>query len=188
MKKSKAYSILLWEFIKFGCFTFGGGLSIVSQMQRVFVEEKKIISNEELIDMTSIARSLPGAMIANCAMLFGYRMAGILGGFLCIFGMSLAPFAILSAVTMFYTAFIDNIWISAAMVGVRASVVPIILCATLGMTKGAFKYPPCIAVGALSLALYLIFNLNCIYLVLIGAALGIVISEYNEKKHGGDNK
>ena len=31
---------------------------------------------EELLDLTSVARSLPGAMIANVAMLYGYRCLG----------------------------------------------------------------------------------------------------------------
>lgn len=182
MKKASSLLRLFLTFLKLGCFTFGGGWSIVAQMQRIYVEEKKLMTEEELLDLTSLARSLPGTMIGNVAMLFGYRMHGVIGGFLCIFGMILPPMLILSVIALFYTAFRDNEWIAAAMGGIRAAVVPIILSAAVGMVKGAFKYSPCIIVTLLTLALYLFFDVNAVYLVLIGAAAGILISEIYERR------
>ena len=34
---------------------------------------------KEILDLTAIAQSTPGAMAVNAAILIGYRMAGILG-------------------------------------------------------------------------------------------------------------
>lgn len=188
MKKARELLNLFLIFCKLGCFTFGGGWSIVAQMQRIFVEEKKTITEEELLDLSSVGRSLPGVMIGNVAMLYGYRCYGVLGGFVCVFGLMLPPMILLSAITLFYTTFRDNLWIAAAMNGVRSAVVPIIISAAFGMVKGAFKYPPCVVVMLVTLALYLLFDLNCIYLVLIGAVCGILISEYYERRRGGEAK
>ena len=176
--------MLFWEFFKFGCFTFGGGMSIISQMQNVFVKKRGLITDEELLDITSVARSIPGAMVANSAMMFGYRIGGVTGGLICAFSMSLMPLIILTAVTFFYTEFIGNELIASAMMGVRAAVVPIIVSAAVGMVRGAFRYAPCILVSLLSLSLYLLFDLSCVYLVIIGAVLGIVICEAYERKGG----
>ena len=66
-------------FFKFGCFTFGGGWSIVAQIQKEYVEKKHWITDEELLDFTSVGRSLPGLMIGNTSVLFGYHAAGIPG-------------------------------------------------------------------------------------------------------------
>lgn len=181
MKSSAGIFRLFLDFLKLGCFTFGGGFSIVAQMQRLYVDQRKVITEEELLDLTSVARSLPGTMITNTAMLFGYRVGGVLGGFACITGMVLAPLMILCVITAFYTAFRDNPWIAAAMQGIRAAVVPIILTAAVGTVKSAFKYPPCILVMLLTLGLYLLWNVNCVYLILIGAVCGILISEYYER-------
>ena len=79
--KAKKYGILLLEFIRFGCFTFGGGWSIIAQMRQLYVEKKHVITDEELLDLTSIAKSLPGSMIANVAMLYGYRAGGLIAFF-----------------------------------------------------------------------------------------------------------
>lgn len=185
MRRSAVILRLFLDFLKLGCFTFGGGLSIVAQMQQLYVEQRHTITDEELLDLTSVARSLPGTMITNTAMFFGYRVAGVPGGFACVIGMILPPLTILSIITVFYSAFRDNPWVSAAMTGVRAAVVPIILSAAVGMVKSAFKFPPCILVMLLTLVLYLGWNVSCVYLILIGGICGILISEYYERK-GGD--
>lgn len=188
MNRAKDALKLFLVFCKLGCFTFGGGWGIVAQMQKIFVEEKKVITEEELLDLTSVARSLPGAMVCNVAMLYGYRCMGVIGGFVCVFGLMLPPLILLSAITLFYTSFRDNVWVSAAMDGVRSAVVPIIISAAIGMVKGAFRYPPCVVVMLITLALYLMFDLSCVYLVLIGAVCGILISEYYERRRGGEAK
>ena len=75
MRRWKDIAVLFVQFMKFGCFTFGGGWSIVAQMQQLYVEQRHTITNEELLDLTSVGRSLPGTMIGNVAMLYGWREA-----------------------------------------------------------------------------------------------------------------
>ena len=77
MNNLKKAAVLFGQFFQFGCFTFGGGWSIVAQMQKLYVEKEKTITSQELLDITSVGRSLPGTMIGNVAMLYGYRAAGI---------------------------------------------------------------------------------------------------------------
>ena len=149
MKRARQVLGLFFQFMKFGLFTFGGGWSIVAQMQKLYVEQEKVITSEELLDLTSVGRSLPGTMIGNVAVLYGYRVAGVAGG-------------------------------------IRAVVVPIMISAVLGMVGSAFRYPPCYAVMLLVIALYLFFNVNCVYLVVIGAVCGLLIAEFYERK--GDKK
>ena len=181
MKRYQKLWRLFWDFMKFGCFTFGGGWSIIAQMQQLYVEQRKEISADDLLDFTSVARSLPGTMIGNVAMLYGYRTAGILGGFVAVFGLIIPPMTILTLVTFAYTMIRDNAWVEAAMIGVRAAVVPIIFSAVLGMLKSAFRYIPCYAVALLALILYLL-GVNSVWLVILGGFLGFGISEIAERK------
>ena len=104
MKRWKMLTGLLRDFMKFGLFTFGGGWSIVAQMQKRYVEQQGLLTQEELLDLTSVGRSLPGTMIGNVAMLFGYRMAGFWGGVACVVGMVTPPMAVLTVITLFYSA------------------------------------------------------------------------------------
>lgn len=182
MKRWRTVRDLFLDFMKFGLFTFGGGWSIVAQMQSRYVEEKKILTQEELLDLTSVGRSLPGTMVGNVAMLFGYRVAGFWGGLACVIGMVIPPMAVLTLITLFYTAVRHNPWVMAAMTGVRCAVVPIMASALVGMVKGAFRWRPCVAVAAVSFGLYLFLNVNCVWLVVIGAVCGLILSKYMEGK------
>ena len=170
------------EFAKFGCFTFGGGWSIIAQMQQMYVEKRKEITSQELLDLTSVAKSLPGTMIANVAMLYGYRAGGLWGDLAAVFGMILPPLAVIVAISYFYAAFRANLWVSAAMEGMQAAVVPIIFSAAINLVKGSMPYPPCVLLLLISVAAYLFTDLNPILLVILGVVLGLVIGSYYERR------
>ena len=172
---------LYLQFLKFGSFTFGGGWSIVAQMKALYVDQEKSLTDEELLDLTSIGRSLPVTMIGNIAMFYGHRIAGFWGGVACVIGMITVPMLVLIAITSFYTAFQHNTWVASAMRGVRAAVAPVILSALMGMIKSAFKLPPCILVAALMFALFFFAKISAVWLVVIGAVLGLIICEYYER-------
>ena len=178
MKNAGGALRLFVQFLKFGCFTFGGGLNIVAQMQRLYVDEEKKITNVELLDLTGVARSLPGLFVGNVAFLYGYRDSGYPGAFAAIFGMVIPPVIVLSFITYFYTEFHSQATVMSAMTGVRAAVVPIMASAILGLVRGAFPMRICYAVAAAALGLYLFLHVNCVWLVAGGAAAGLIISRF----------
>ena len=176
---------LFWHFFKVGFYTFGGGWSIVAQMQKEYVEKRHWITAEELLDITSVGRSLPGLMIGNVSYLFGYHMAGFPGALACLLGISLPPLIILTIVTWCYTQVAGNIYVMRAMTGVRAAVVPIIASAAMGLRKGALAEKSGYFIMLLGLGLYLLLGLNCILIVLLGALIGYVLSTRRERRKGG---
>ena len=182
MNKEKLKKI--WEvftyFFHISWFTFGGGWSIVAQMQKDYVEKKQELTDEELLDIVSVGRSLPGTMIGNVAYLFGYRQAGILGGVLSVVGMVLPPMIILSVLTYCYVLFQENIWVAKMLGGVRAAVVPIILSAAIKLCKGAFPEKICYALCIGGCVLNLVFGVNCVLVILLGVAAGLIIGKWKE--------
>lgn len=182
MRKPKEYLGLALDFAKFGCFTFGGGWSIISQMQQKYVEKEKTITAEELLDITSVGRSLPGTMIGNVAMLYGYRVGGFLGGAVCVFGMILPPMAILIAISYGYAAFRDNYWVAAGMEGVQAAVVPIIVSAALGLVKGSVKNWFGLVMLLSAVAMYLLLDVSVVFLVVFGIVGGLIYGEIKSRR------
>lgn len=182
MNKEKLKKI--WEvftyFFHISWFTFGGGWSIVAQMQKDYVEKKQELTDEELLDIVSVGRSLPGTMIGNVAYLFGYRQAGILGGVLSVVGMVLPPMIILSVLTYCYVLFQENIWVAKMLSGVRAAVVPIILSAAIKLCKGAFPEKICYALCIGGCVLNLVFGVNCVLVILLGVAAGLIMGKWKE--------
>ena len=182
MRKEKR--IKVWEvfsyFFHISWFTFGGGWSIVAQMQKDYVDGKKELTTEELLDIVSVGRSLPGTMIGNVAFLFGYRQAGLLGGLLAVAGMVLPPMLILSVLTFCYTAFKDTVWVAKMLTGVRAAVVPIILAAALKLRDGAFPEKICYVLCIVGCILNAVFGINCVLVILLGVAAGLIMGRFRE--------
>ncbi|NLB81219.1 MAG: chromate transporter [Clostridiaceae bacterium] len=114
-------------------FTFGGGYVIVPLMKKKFVEDLKWIDEKEMLDLVAIAQSSPGAIAVNTSILIGYKTAGALGAFFTVLGTITPPFVILSVISLFYTAFRDNIIISALLKGMQAGVAAVIADAVMSM-------------------------------------------------------
>ena len=160
---------------KIGLFTFGGGWSIVAQLQREFVDKRGWISKEDLLDIVSVGRSFPGIMVINIAVMFGYHVGGVPLGVIAAVGVAAPSVAVLSVVTVFYEQFRRNIYIARAMGGVRAAVVPIILSAAAGLRSIAIqeKVQYGIVLGGFLICLFL--PINNILVVLLGAAAGLML-------------
>lgn len=180
-EKLKKSFYCFWSLVKIGTFTFGGGWSIITQLQNEFVEKRAWITQEELLDITSIGRSLPGIMIINIAVIFGYRIAGPICAVFCAVGIALPSVIVISIITIFYNAFISNPYISRAMAGVRGAVIPIILSAAVRLKKSALtdKIQYLIAAGAFLICLFT--SLNNILIVLLGAAAGLILKGVKDR-------
>ena len=102
------YKKLFFSTFKLSACTFGGGFVIIPLMRKKFVEELGWIDEDEMLDLTAIAQSSPGAIAVNASILVGYHVAGFPGAMLTVLGTVLPPLIIISIISMFYQAFRDN--------------------------------------------------------------------------------
>lgn len=185
-EKLKKGCMLFLFFLKIGCFTFGGGWSILAQMEREFVNERQWITKEELLDLVAVGKSLPGIMITNISMLFGYQTGGWFGGFCAVLGIACPAVLILSAVTYGYAYLKANVWCQCALMGIRSAVVPIIGSAAFSLGKETFRTPRGVIICTAALLLSIFTDISNILLVLIGAAAALLIP--SEKTKGEREK
>ena len=184
MKKTKWKTIwsLYFYFFRISWFTLGGGWSIIAQMQKDFVDREQVLTADELLDIVSVGRSVPGTMIGNVAYLFGHRQAGLPGALAALAGMVTPPMLILSVLTLGYSRFKDNVYVAKMLCGVRAAVVPIILAAVLKLSKGNLNTLLAVGVCLLACALSLFWNVNCALIILLGGAIGLIVGHRKEAK------
>ena len=110
MKKDLAfYRKLFTSTFYLSAFTFGGGYVIIPLMRKKFVEQFHWIEEEEMLDLTAIAQSAPGAIAVNASILIGYRLAGFVGAMVTVAGTVLPPLIILSVISLAYTAFQNSL-------------------------------------------------------------------------------
>ncbi|MDO4556334.1 MAG: chromate transporter [Lachnospiraceae bacterium] len=166
--------MLFCFFAKIGCFTFGGGWSILAQMEQEFIEKQKLITKEELLDIVSIGKSVPGIMITNISTIFGYQIAGWFGAVCSMVGIALPAVVILSIITLGYSVLKDNLWVASALRGIRAAVVPIILSATFSLGKSALKGKLCWIICITAAGLCYFTTLNNIVIIVIGIGFALI--------------
>ena len=123
MKKDfKFFWTLFVSTFTLSAFTFGGGYVIVPLMRKKFVETLKWIEEDEMMDLISIAQSAPGPIAVNSSIIIGYRLAGVPGALVTVFGTVLPPMVVLSVISQFYTAFRDNVIVSLVLKGMGIGV------------------------------------------------------------------
>ena len=76
-----------------------------------------------LIDVFSVAQSLPGIFAVNIAIFVGYKLKKTWGGFVCALGTILPSFVIMLLIALFFTQVKDNVWVEKAFMGLRPAVV-----------------------------------------------------------------
>lgn len=181
--KAKKYIKLFLSTFKISACTFGGGFVIIPLLRRKFVEELGWIDEQEMMDLTAIAQSSPGAIAVNASILVGYRVAGIPGAMLTVLGTVLPPLIIISVISLFYKAFRDNAIVNAAMAGMLCGVAAVILDVVINMVKGIFKQkrilPVLVMAGAFAAVRF--FSVNIIIIILVCGVIGAADVIYREK-------
>lgn len=165
---------LFFSTLYISAFTFGGGFVIVTFMKRKFVDELHWIDEKEMLDLTALAQSSPGAIAVNAAILVGWRVAGFAGMLVAVLGTILPPMVILSIVSMFYTLFSTNIYVAMVLKGMQAGVAAVIIDVVCGLGGNVLreKDPLGIALMAAAFCATFFFKVNVIYSILAAAVIG----------------
>lgn len=174
-KRIKTGLLLFTFFFKIGCFTFGGGWSILAQMEQEFVDRRKWITKDELLEMAAVGKSVPGIMIANISLLFGYHVGGLFGGICAVLGITCPAVLILTLVTCFYNAVKSNYWCRGALMGIQAAVVPIIGSAALSLGRDALSSKKGKIICAAAFALSVFAGFSNILLVVLGICAALIL-------------
>lgn len=74
MNSLQKYKKLFFSTFKLSASTFGGGFAIIPLMRKKFVEKLGWIEEDEMMDLTAIAQSSPGAIAVNVSILVGYHV------------------------------------------------------------------------------------------------------------------
>lgn len=157
-------------------FTFGGGFVIVTFMKRKFVDQYHWIDEDEMLDITALAQSSPGAIAVNAAILVGWKVAGFFGMVVAVLGTVLPPMVILSVISLIYQKFAQNTYVKFVLAGMQAGVAAVILdvvCSPGGkvISEKQWVY---YAVMILAFIATFFLDINVIYIILAAAAVGIV--------------
>ena len=185
--KKKSDLKLLWKLflstLYLSAFTFGGGYVIVTLMKSKFVDEYKWITEKEMLNITAIAQSAPGAIAVNAAIVVGYRLAGLIGILVAVLGTVVPPFFIISLISVFYEVFRQNQIITLLLEGMEAGVAAVVVAVSLEMALGVIKEKDVILTVMMVLAFIAnaVFNVSVIVIILLSVVIGVALHFINRK-------
>lgn len=177
---------LFFSTLYISTFTFGGGFVIVTFMKRKFVDELHWIDEQEMLDMTALAQSSPGAIAVNAAILVGWRVEGLPGMIVAVVGTIIPPMVILSVISCFYAAFAANPYVALVLKGMQAGVAAVILDVVCGLGAGVLKTKSPLYIGLMVLAFVANFflDVNVILIILAAAVFGVARALLRHGKGG----
>ncbi|MDD4569418.1 MAG: chromate transporter [Tepidanaerobacteraceae bacterium] len=177
--KNKSQLKLLLEiftvFFKIGSFTFGGGYAMIPLIEKEVVENKKWVAEEEVVDVFAVAQSMPGAIAINSATFIGYKISGKKGSLVATIGVILPSFFIITLIAVFFSRFQDTPVVKAVFSGIRPAIVGLISVAAIKVGKASIVDNTGILLSILSVILVVIFDVQAIFVILGGAAVGLAI-------------
>ena len=174
--RAKTLLTLFFNMLYISTFTFGGGFVIVTLMKQKFVDKLHWLDEGEMLDMTALAQSSPGAIAVNAAILVGWRMAGFAGMLTAVVATILPPMVILSAISYCYQAFESNRYVALALKGMQAGVAAVILSVVFDLGGKVVRERSALSILLMILAFLatFIFNVNVVLIILAAAAVGVV--------------
>ena len=182
---------LFRTFFRLGLFTFGGGYAMLGNIREVVLERKKWLTEEELLQVITIAESTPGPIAVNLSTYVGYQKGGVGGSIAATTGVILPSFVIILLISFFLDAFMANRYVAAAFVGIKSAVVFLILRAGWQMLTKLSKKPlPLTVFGLVIVGMLLLsalsISFSSIPLLLAGGLLTLVIDGIQSRK--GDQR
>ena len=114
-------------FFIIGIQLLGGGYVIVPLLKKYIVDERKWMSNEELVDFFAMSQCIPGIIAGNIAVCAGYKAKGILGSIAAISGIIIPCLIFIIALAELLTGIIDYPIVQSAFKGIRVAVLVLIV-------------------------------------------------------------
>jgi len=178
---------LFITFFKIGATTFGGGYAMLPVIRQEMVSAKNWLTNEEFVDVLAVAQSSPGAVAINSAVFIGYKLAGIPGSFSALLGVVLPSFLIILLVAVFFAQFAQYPAVEAAFAGIRPAIAALIAGAVVKLGKPVLGDSRGILLTGFFLLLSLYFGVHPVFIIILGAVVGMSSSWLSEEKGKGES-
>lgn len=168
---------LFWEMFKIAFCVIGGGYAILAVADGRFSRKKKWIEEGELVEHLPVFQMVPGIIAGSTAVYVGRKVAGVKGALAALTGVFLPSVIVFSAISAGYSLIpLDNRYLDASFLGLRAALAGIIAAMTLKAWKKSLK--DALAYVFMLVSLYAISfeGMNPAFVVLLAAFAGIVLS------------
>lgn len=170
-------------FLKVGLQLLGGGYVILPILKHEVVENRKWITEEELLDYYAISQCTPGVIAVNVSLFIGYKQRGILGALAALLGKILPSFLIIIFLATLLINHMHNKFLQNAFWGIRIGVIMLILLTIKEFLGNCIKtrFSKCLYIFILIITLFT--NTSPILLIVTAAIIGLIHNKFEAKAY-----
>ena len=128
------YLLLIYEFIKIGLFSFGGGYATIPFLYHI-AENYGWYSIKELTQMIAIASVTPGPVGINVATFAGLKTSGLMGSVLATTSEIIPSFILVIIVSKILNKFRENFYIKALLESLKPICCALLVSVSVGLLK-----------------------------------------------------
>ncbi|MDL5384463.1 chromate efflux transporter [Aeromonas hydrophila] len=123
------------QFLWLGCISFGGPAAHIGYFQRAFVERLGWLSQAEFAQLLALCQLLPGPASSQLGFAIGRQRAGLGGALAAFAGFTLPSFLLLLAAAIGVGQLTANVWLDAALHGLKLLALVVVADAVLTMSR-----------------------------------------------------
>jgi chromate transporter len=165
---------LFWTFFKVGILAYGGGPSMIPLMEQEVVQSQKWMSIPEFTDVLALGNALPGPIATKMALAVGYRIEGMTGGFIALFGLLLPSTILMLAVLLFFLALKDSPRMHSMLRGMRPAVMALLFITAYDVGKDSVISIPTAIIGIATFFIFLFTKLHPAIALLLSGLIGLL--------------
>jgi len=170
---SLSLSGLFLVFLKFGAVIFGSGYVLLAFLQADLVDRLHWLTQAQLLDAVAVGQVTPGPVFTT-ATFIGYLLGGVRGAIIATAGIFLPGFFFVAASRPLIPRIRRSKIAGAFLDGVNVGAVALMIAVTFALSRAALVDFLTAGIAALSAVGLLYFRINSAWLVMAGAAVGLV--------------
>jgi chromate transporter len=161
-------------FLKLGVVVFGSGYVLLAFLQADLVDRLHWVTQAQLLDAVTAGQLTPGPVFATATFL-GYLIHGYSGAIAATAAIFLPSFLMAAAVGALASRIRRSPLAAAFLDGVNAAAIALMATVTIALGRATLIDPLTWSVALISAVLLIRFKVNATWLILAGAAMGVLL-------------
>jgi chromate transporter len=165
--------LVFLTFLKLGSVVYGSGYTLLAFLRTDLVQNLHWMTDKQLLDAVSIGQFTPGPVFTT-ATFIGYVIGGWPAALIATLAMFLPSFVLIALIHPVASRLRQATWTATLLDGVNAAALALMAGVLVQLGQHALTDVLTWAIALLTFALLLRFKWNSVWLILAGAAIGVL--------------